>query len=83
MRPISLLTVGACALFAHAGFYVFLALAGKDLTWWNRGQLNAAETLAAKSERDVELALIKEQEDAMMLEALYARRLMFCRLLLL
>ena len=45
--------------------------AGKDLTWWNRGQLNAAETLAAKSERDVELALIKEQEDAMMLEALY------------
>ena len=50
-----------CARVAHTG---------KDLTWWNRGKLNAHDALTAEQQRDSELAAIKAQEEQMLLEAL-------------
>lgn len=44
--------------------------AGKDLTWWNRGKLNAHDELAATAVNEEEIRRIKEEEEQMLLEAL-------------
>jgi Multiple myeloma tumor-associated len=43
---------------------------GKDLTWWNRGKLNAMDAINAEKARDEELARIRAQENDMLMEAL-------------
>jgi hypothetical protein len=44
--------------------------AGKDLTWWNRGKLNAMDAINAEKARDEELARIRAQENDLLMEAL-------------